>query len=72
MRPGRSDDDVHAASERGQLHAVALAAVDGEDVHVLQVAGVLLERLAHLQRELARGGEHERLRASSATGRAGR
>ena len=59
---GRADDDVHAAAERRQLHAVALAAVDGEDVHAADVRRVLLERLADLQRELARRGEHERLR----------
>ena len=29
---GRADDDVHAAAQRGQLHAVALTAVDGQDV----------------------------------------
>ena len=62
MRPGGSDDDVHAAPQRRELHPVALTAVDGQHVHALHVCGVLLERLAHLQRELARRGEHERLR----------
>ena len=59
---GRADDDVHAAAQRRQLHAVALPAVDRQDVHAAQVRGVLLERLADLQRELAGGREHERLR----------
>ena len=59
---GSPDDDVHAAAERGQLHAVALPAVDGQDVHAPDVRRVLLERLADLQCQLARRGEHERLR----------
>ena len=59
---GRADDDVHAAAQRRQLHAVALSAVDRQHVHAAQVRGVLLERLADLQGELARGREHERLR----------
>ena len=60
--PGGADDDVHAAAQGRQLHAVALTAVDGQDVHAAHVRRVLLERLAHLQRELARRGQHERLR----------
>ena len=59
---GRADDDVHAATQRRQLHAVALPAVDRQDVHAAQVRGVALERLADLQGELAGGREHERLR----------
>ena len=59
---GGADDDVHAAPQRGQLHAVGLAAVDRQHVHAAQVRGVLLERLADLQGQLAGGGEHERLR----------
>ena len=43
---GRADDDVHAATQRGELDAVALAAVDRQDVHALHVGGVLLEGLA--------------------------
>ena len=58
----RADDDVHAAAQRAELDAVALAAVDGQHVHAGQVAGVLLERLADLQRELAGRRQDERLR----------
>ena len=59
---GRADDDVDAATQRGQLDAVALAAVDRQDVDALHVGGVLLERLGDLQGELAGGREHEGLR----------
>ena len=58
----RADDDVHAAAQRAELDAVALAAVDRQHVHAGQVPGVLLERLADLERELAGGREDERLR----------
>ena len=60
--PGRADDDVHAAAEGRQLLAVALPAVDRQHMHSAQPRGVRLERLAHLQRQLAGRGEHERLR----------
>ena len=59
---GRADDDVHAAAQRGELDAVALAAVDRQHAHALHVGGVLLEGLGDLQRELAGRGQHERLR----------
>ena len=58
----RADDDVDAAAQRAQLHAVGLAAVDRQHVHALEVGGVPLERLADLQGELARRGEDQRLR----------
>ncbi len=57
-----ADDDVDAAAQRTQLHAVRLPAVDGQHVHALEVGGIPLEGLAHLQGELTRGGEDERLR----------
>ena len=57
-----ADDDVHAAAQRAELDAVRLAAVHGQDVHALDVRGVLLERLADLERELAGRREHQRLR----------
>ena len=59
---GSADDDVHAAAQRRQLDAVALAAVDRQHVHAGQVHGVLLERLGDLDRELAGRREHEGLR----------
>ena len=34
---GRTHDDVNAAPQRGELHAVPLAAVDGQHVHALAV-----------------------------------
>jgi hypothetical protein len=61
MRPG-VPTTMCTPRRSAELLAVALAAVDGQHVHALQVRGVRLERLAHLQRELAGRGEHERLR----------
>ena len=58
----RADDDVHAAAQRAELHAVGLPAVDGQHVHARQPSGIPLEGLAHLEGELSRGSEHERLR----------
>ena len=60
---GRADDDVDAASQCRELHAVSLAAVDGQQVHALHVGRVALERLGDLEGELAGRGQHERLRA---------
>ena len=62
IRPGRADDDVDAAAQGRQLHAVPLAAVDGQHVQAGQVRGVALEGLGDLERELAGGREHQRLR----------
>ena len=59
---GGADDDVDAAAQRRQLDAVPLAAVDRQHVHAGQVDGVLLERLGHLDRQLAGRREHQRLR----------
>jgi hypothetical protein len=59
---GSADDDVHAAAQGGKLHSVALAAVDRKHVDAAQMRRVALEGLAHLQREFAGRGEHERLR----------
>ena len=62
IRPGVPDHDVHAAAQGAELDAVPLAAVDREHVHARQVRGVPLERLAHLERQLAGRREHQRLR----------
>ena len=58
----RSHDDVYASAQRRELLTVALVAVDRKDVHAAQMRGILLERLAHLQGQLAGGSEHECLR----------
>ncbi len=61
MRPGCR----RRCGLRGATHsadAVRLPAVDGQHVHAPEVGGIPLERLAHLQGELTRGGEDERLR----------
>ena len=69
-RPGRADDDLHAALQPAELRAVALAAVDRQHVEARQVRGVALERLGDLDRELARRRQHQRLRLGLALGRA--
>ena len=51
---GRPDHHVHAAPQGVELRLIALAAVDRQHVKALQMRGVLLERLGHLQGELAR------------------
>ena len=57
----RADDDVRATLEPGQLRAVGGAAVDREHVHG-QMRAVTAERLGDLQRQLAGGRQHQRLR----------
>lgn len=59
---GGADDDVHAATQCGELNAVSLAAVDGQHMHAAKVGSVLLECLADLERQLAGRGEYEGLR----------
>ena len=58
----RADDDVRAALQARQLRRVALAAVDRQHVEALELRGVTLERLGHLDREFARRHQHQRLR----------
>ena len=58
----RTDHDVHATTQGAQLYAVPLPAVHREDVQALEVGGVAAERLGDLQRELARGCQHQHLR----------
>ena len=58
---GRADDDLRAAPQPGQLHAVGRAAVDRQHVQPRQVRGVAAERLGDLQRQLAGGRQHQRL-----------
>jgi hypothetical protein len=55
--PGRADHDMHPAPQRGQLRAVALAAVDRQHVEAGQVMRVFLEGLRDLDRQFARGSE---------------
>ena len=56
---GRTDDDVRAAPQTRQLHAVALPAVDRQHVQTRNVRGVLTERLGDLDRELTSRREHQ-------------
>ena len=68
---GGADDDVHAATQRGELLTVGLAAVDGEEVDFGQVRGVALERLADLEREFTSRCEYEGLGNALAGGDTG-
>ncbi len=55
-------DHVHAAAQCRQLRAIALAAVDRQHVEALDVGGIALEGFGDLDRQLARGRQHQRLR----------
>ena len=57
----RADHRVHAATQVAQLAAVFLAAVDRYDAEALHPAGVTLERLRHLNRELPSRGQNQDL-----------
>ncbi len=58
----RADHHVHAATQRPELRTVALAAVDRQHPEILQVRRVGVERLGDLDRQLARGNQHQHLR----------
>jgi hypothetical protein len=60
-----ADDDLHAAAQRRQLRAVALAAVDRQHVEVLHVGGVALEGFGDLDRQFARRRQHQRLHGAA-------
>ncbi len=60
---GRADHDVDAALQATELALVRLATVDGKGLDPL-VAAEVLQRAGHLDRELARRGENERLDAA--------
>ena len=60
----RTHDDLGTPAQAGKLDAVGLATVDGQDVHAAQVVGEGLEGVRHLQRQLARRCQHERLRVA--------
>ena len=61
-RPGRADDDVHAAIELPELDVIILAAVDRDGPQPLETGGVALERFGNLDRQLPGRREHEDLR----------
>ena len=54
-------DDLGAAAQARELNAVGLAAVDRQHLDPAEVIGEGLEGVGHLERELAGGGQHERL-----------
>ena len=61
--PARGPDHhVHAAAQRMQLRPIALAAVDRQHLEAGQPRRVALERLGHLDRQLAGRRQHQRLR----------
>ena len=57
-------DDLRTAAQPGKLDAVGLAAVNRQDVHAAKVVGERLEGVRHLQRQLARRREDQRLRVT--------
>ena len=57
-------DDLGTAAQPGQLDAVRLATVDRQDAHAADVVCERLEGVGHLQRQLTRRREHERLRVA--------
>ena len=61
---GGADDDVRAALQALELRRVALPAVDGQHVEARHLRGVFLECFGHLDGELARGREDQRLRGA--------
>ena len=60
--PRRTDHGVDAAAQVAQLDVDALAAIDRQHVETLEAAGVGLEGLRHLQRQLAGRRHHQDLR----------
>jgi len=58
----RADDDVGAALQALQLRCVALSAVDRQHMEARHLRRIFLERLGHLDGELARRREDQRLR----------
>ena len=60
--PRRPDDDLRAAAQPAELTAEARTAVDGEDLDVRQMGGLLLEGLGHLDGQLPGRREHQHLR----------
>ena len=61
---GGADDHLGHPLELAHLEPVALAAVDGQHVELLEIMGVALECLGHLQRQLPGWGQHQDLRLS--------
>ena len=59
--PGSADDDLGAALERADLGAVGGAAVDGHHLQSAGAGGHVSDGLGALERELAGGGQNERL-----------
>ena len=60
--PRGAHDHVHATAQRAQLRAQALPAVHRQHMETRQVAGVGLERLGNLYRELTGRGQNQDLR----------
>ena len=57
----RADHDVHAAAQAANLLADRIAAVDGHHAHAAQIFGIAVHGFGHLNRQFARGGQHQRL-----------
>ena len=57
---------MHPAPQGVQLRLIALPPVNRQHMKAGEMSGVALERLGHLQRELARGDQHQHLGVTSA------
>jgi len=57
-----ADDDMHAATQRRELRAVALTAVNGEYMESGDMHGIALKGFGDLNRQFARRSEHNGLR----------
>ena len=64
----RADDDLRAPAQARQLRTVRGAAVHGQHGDVVEVLGVAVEGVGHLEGELAGRGEREHLRGVRAPG----
>ena len=56
-----ADHHLRTAFQPGKLHSVGGPAVDRQHVDLRQMGSVAAERLGHLQSQLTRRGQHERL-----------
>ena len=61
---GGGDDDLCAALEGPNLALYARAAIDGEDVQAVDIAGIVFQVVGNLEAELARRTEDDGLRGA--------
>ena len=62
----RTDNHMHTTAQAAELRAVGLAAVNRQHAKTGDVRGIALERFRHLDGQLARRRQHQRLRLALA------